>query len=452
MMLDNEERLSKANELLDNGEFETALKIFDEIIDAGDFGSEPYFGKAECLQKMEKYDASLYWYDKALEIDEDDDFAWNGKGFSYFHLGEYGQAKLCFEIAADLDPDNLDYLLSQIEMAVLLGDNGSDLARRALSMAGNEDGGYMVVAWAFSIFALLLEDKIVNALDTLQEFMSNLRQIENDRNPENDFRGFDYDYCGIETATETHLRGAMKEVMVALTGYLKGSTPFSTLEETVSSRVPQVQATDVQPVRAATTGAGAGKDDEVNEFPDIESITGATERAGIDYIDRAVEGYGDNVGFQTFIFLFNQYDWNLDRGPAPFIKELGNHFFIELDGGHVTRIALDLDVLDLAIKSKNIDFKKEWNSESTGVLLACPMLSEIYLSATRLSSVVDFMRHVKAGAGKEIWLYVMVAKLPDQEGFDALDAVPEIWEIDDVPEDYQEHDKIAASMIWTPKK
>ena len=112
------ETMEKIDKLIEENKYENALSLLEELIKARLLESESFFKKAECLQGLKRYPESIEFYDKTLEIDEEDDMVWNGKGYSLFQLGEYGKAKLCFEVAADLVPENLEYRLSMAEMCI----------------------------------------------------------------------------------------------------------------------------------------------------------------------------------------------------------------------------------------------------------------------------------------------------------------------------------------------
>jgi len=42
--------------------------------------------KAECFSKLDRNAEAITWYDKAIEVDDENAMIWNGKGNAYFNL------------------------------------------------------------------------------------------------------------------------------------------------------------------------------------------------------------------------------------------------------------------------------------------------------------------------------------------------------------------------------
>jgi hypothetical protein len=195
--------------------------------------------------------------------------------------------------------------------------------------------------------------------------------------------------------------------------------------------------------------------DLLDQAFDFETITDEQERKTLEAIEDLIFEYGDNEGFQYFAVLFDNYEWNLDRGPAPFIKELDNRFFIEVQDGHVKRLSIDIDVMALAIEHQGSSISSENSSfGNAGAMLMLPQLDEIYVTGERLASIVDAMQVASFGDGREIDLFVNANIIPgEQENLRTLAKVPEISEIDELPVDYQEQGKkLVGSMTWKASK
>ena len=127
--------LVEATEPFLNGEYEIAIKIFDEILEIHPNDSKIFEMKGIALsnlrlestlaaqpqQNSSPHDASnmnklsmLEFY-KALEIDPDSVLALNGMGLGFGNFGEYSEAELYFKKSLELDPDNAvtqNYLIS----------------------------------------------------------------------------------------------------------------------------------------------------------------------------------------------------------------------------------------------------------------------------------------------------------------------------------------------------
>ena len=118
--------LIEATEPFLNGEYEIAIKIFDEILEIHPNDSKIFEMKGIALsnlrlestlaaqpqQNSSPRDASsmnklsmLEFY-KALEIDPDSILALNGMGLGFGNFGEYSEAERYFKKSLELDPDN----------------------------------------------------------------------------------------------------------------------------------------------------------------------------------------------------------------------------------------------------------------------------------------------------------------------------------------------------------
>jgi tetratricopeptide (TPR) repeat protein len=215
------EKLELANSLFDEEKYQEAMVLYDQLIEESNLGADPFLMKAECLVNLGKLAEAVPWYDKALEIDDDNPITWNGKGNALYHLEDYVKAHVCFECALDLQPDNIDYRFSTIETALLTGDveDASLMAQETLRQAS--ETGEVAVAWAFCIISIFLEQKIVDALDTLDAFIAHFKEIMHDLDPENDLHPVDYDFCGMEKVMNARFLGASQKIVASLIGLLK---------------------------------------------------------------------------------------------------------------------------------------------------------------------------------------------------------------------------------------
>ena len=439
MTRDIHDILREADQLYENGKYDDALKLYDQIIGADDIHMvDAMFGKAECLQSLEKHYEAIKWYDKAIELDEENPLPWNGKGVSLFEIEDYNKAIIAFSVAFDLDPSNLTYLLSQAEM-ILLNDEyaeGLKIARESLEKA--TETADIILSWILCIYAQLLLDRIVNALSTLDEFISYLKNIEEDLIPDNDYMGTNYDFTGLAHLVDEHLYGATKTIAASLLSYLRKEINSIQLAKIVEENIGKVAESDLSvPEEKDKTIP-----EEITEFPDLEQIADPKEKQCLEILDGLIEGYDDNIGFQSFRHLFSLYDWKLDRGPAPFILELGNRFFVEIDNGQVRRLALDVEALNDVIEER-------MREKNLGELLYLPNLEELYLSARSLMNIISILRDARFKKGSEILVFINVDKTLDQENLLALENAPEAWEIDEIPVDYQEEgEKLVGSFKW----
>ncbi|MFX0100307.1 MAG: tetratricopeptide repeat protein [Candidatus Hodarchaeota archaeon] len=438
--------MERIDKLIEEDQYEQALPLLDTLIMRRELESESLFKKAECLQRLERYKESIEFYDKALEIDEEDDMAWNGKGYSLFQLGEYGKAKLCFDVASDLVPENLEYRLSMAEMCILLEeyDEGWEISKDVLKDA--KESIDIIVSWSFSLLALFLNTYIIEALTTLDELIGYIKIIETDPIPENDFRGADYDFSGISSIIKGRLKDASLDLMMDLVMYLKGEIGFEEFETKKREHYQNIKETDL--VDARKIVKKKFKKELVPEEPDWNVITNPVVKESMLWLDDLVKGIFDGQGIGTFASLFEIYDWNLDRGPAPFIQELINPFFVDIGDKYVLRLAIDLDFLVNALGG-------EWDEaiQKISKKIKLPDLEELYIQSTRLLPIISLMRAIPPRRNPELSLIIKLASPGNLNDFSILEKIEEAWEIDLIPVDYQEEEKIRVlSMVWKQKK
>jgi hypothetical protein len=326
------------------------------------------------------------------------------------------------------------------------------MARETLN--STENVRIVVLSWGFSIIALFLQQKPLNAIETIDELTGYMRDVESRPLEEPDptkghvFTGADYDLCGIEKVISKRVRGATSKILQALILYLKGDAD---IEHIARANAEESDAIALEDVLVEESAAGAGP--AIEEYPDFETISDLTERGAIERIDGIVQEFAGELGFQSFGFMFEEYDWNQDRGPAPFLEELLNRFFVEIVNGQVTRLSIDLDTLAAALLP---DDQKEARATAAtyaqaGAIFRFIHLEDLFITASKLSDIVEAMRAASFGEGKEIALYVNVKVIPDlQEDLISLGKIDEITEIDEIPVDYQEEGKrVVGSMVWT---
>ena len=59
------------------------------------------------LINQEKYEDSLEYFDKVLEIDPNYDYAWYNKGYALFNMGNFHEANVCIDKFLEINPENV---------------------------------------------------------------------------------------------------------------------------------------------------------------------------------------------------------------------------------------------------------------------------------------------------------------------------------------------------------
>jgi len=108
----NNIRFDKANTLYNNGEYESAISVYEKILDDNLHSSALYFNMANCYYKLNKIAPSIYYYEKALMLSPKDKDIQNNLSFAeqmtidnFDAVPEIGVAKLLNKIAHSFSVD-----------------------------------------------------------------------------------------------------------------------------------------------------------------------------------------------------------------------------------------------------------------------------------------------------------------------------------------------------------
>jgi len=104
---------ARINELLENGEYDQALKEIDDFIDIYPKDVELYISKSEILNdELERYDEALEVVEKGLKIDNKEPYLYNNKATILFNKGELDKALDLIDIAIKFNGD-ADFLFKK---------------------------------------------------------------------------------------------------------------------------------------------------------------------------------------------------------------------------------------------------------------------------------------------------------------------------------------------------
>src|SRR5690606_26947620 len=68
----NSDLFEKGNAAYNDGDYETAVTSYETILQAGETSSELYFNLANSYYKLDRVAPSIYFYEKALQLDPND--------------------------------------------------------------------------------------------------------------------------------------------------------------------------------------------------------------------------------------------------------------------------------------------------------------------------------------------------------------------------------------------
>ena len=163
-MSDVDKWIIQAKDLLTEGEFEKAAKIFDKVIKSAPDNAVGYFGKAEASIGVPKFSlvevAQLY--KKAIELDPENAFYHKSYGDFCLDNGLLPQAEDAYKNAIGIDPDGAPYYYS--DLAIGYYNSGTLFPERQLNMT-EEDIARK--ALQYSLKALNIDEK--RAIDLLSK-------------------------------------------------------------------------------------------------------------------------------------------------------------------------------------------------------------------------------------------------------------------------------------------
>jgi tetratricopeptide (TPR) repeat protein len=137
-MDDIDKMIIKAKELLNQGEFDKAARMFDKVIKSAPDNAVGYFGKAEASIGVSKLSiveiAQLYR--KAIELEDDNPFYHKSYGDFCLDNGLLTQAEDAYQKAVRLDPEGAPYYYS--DLAIGYYNSGMLFPERQLNLTEDD--------------------------------------------------------------------------------------------------------------------------------------------------------------------------------------------------------------------------------------------------------------------------------------------------------------------------
>jgi len=93
---------AQANELMNNGNFDQAVQLYDKVIGTSPTCAMAHQNKGNCLDQLGKLNDAVQCYNAAIEIDPYDAESWFNKSITLRKLGKPMDASRCAERAIDL--------------------------------------------------------------------------------------------------------------------------------------------------------------------------------------------------------------------------------------------------------------------------------------------------------------------------------------------------------------
>ena len=93
---------AQANELMNNGNYDQAVQLYDMVIGTSPTCAMAHHNKGNCLDQLGKLNDAVGCYDTAIAIDPYDAESWYNKSTTLTKLGKSEDATRCAEMAIDL--------------------------------------------------------------------------------------------------------------------------------------------------------------------------------------------------------------------------------------------------------------------------------------------------------------------------------------------------------------
>ena len=160
---------------LENGDYTTAIKTFEEILKKDTSNLEALLGEAIIYTQRQDYAAALVAYDKIIKITPNNAFAWNGKGLAAYNLHNFDSAIDSFKRATEQQPSGFFYeSLAWTRMCRGEYSLAAESAKLAL-LKYNSAGEHSLYPLLIAYFAYLESSEKLNANRTLAYALSNSR-------------------------------------------------------------------------------------------------------------------------------------------------------------------------------------------------------------------------------------------------------------------------------------
>jgi tetratricopeptide (TPR) repeat protein len=97
--------LLKGNEHSYKKKYFEAIRCYDKALEINPNNVYAWSNKGTAFSNLGKYQKAVEHYDKATELDPNDAYAWNNKGNALANLGKYEEAIRCYDKALEINPN-----------------------------------------------------------------------------------------------------------------------------------------------------------------------------------------------------------------------------------------------------------------------------------------------------------------------------------------------------------
>ena len=134
----------QGNILLVNEEYEEAIASYERAVEINPDDQDAWYGLGYALGNLGRYEEAIASYERAVEINPDKEKAWYNRGIALGNLGRYEEAIASYERAVEINPDyqdawynkacayalqdKIDLAIENLEKAILLEPKNRNMA------------------------------------------------------------------------------------------------------------------------------------------------------------------------------------------------------------------------------------------------------------------------------------------------------------------------------------
>lgn len=132
-------QLGKAYYALDN--HADAYTFLKRSVSLDNESTEGYYYLAQACQKLDNYDDAKYYFEKALNLNPDDEKIWNSRGVLHIETEEFLKAKNDFLFASKLNPASVSITINLIHVLFKMDETNAalDLMAETFPLANNNE-------------------------------------------------------------------------------------------------------------------------------------------------------------------------------------------------------------------------------------------------------------------------------------------------------------------------
>jgi len=95
----------EGKKLFTEEKYQEAIVCYNKAIELNPNDENAWCFKGKCLSDMQRYEEAIVCYNKAIELNPNDEYVWNFKGYCLYDMQRYEEAIVCYNKAIELNPN-----------------------------------------------------------------------------------------------------------------------------------------------------------------------------------------------------------------------------------------------------------------------------------------------------------------------------------------------------------